>query len=469
MGSHQNHVALEGVQEKFTKISKMSTEWQRNLRRSDVAGQIGAKSKNDGIAKKVSAMPAAQYKNPRRSDGVAQMNRNGSKAMKPRLKSVTEFGNDDVFGDEKIEIVPRANRKRLSTQGSVSEYDNASQKPSKEVEEQKPPIKVTKACSFLRPIRPFNLPGDDSEVKNIPSPIPLPKGVVNIDPHDDSSQIYGRDIFNYVVGRDAKFVVTSKDISSEADPKIEDRREHLVDWLMSVAHHCKTSQETFYHTVDILDRCLSKVNFKTEHLQLLGVTSFLIATKIDEYHPANINDLCRLTEDSATPVKVLAMEHKILETINFETYGTEPMTFIRRFLKAAQLSSDEKTSVYELSILFMDAMVLKLWENAQDACTPKKAAVAVFTALLLTKLDTCTFNVVEKIWTPNMVHYVWKDYRDLIPMSKCMLKILNTILEDSKNEFALTAKYKSVSRHAGLLQKLDQDWVIDVELFIKTL
>ena len=95
-----------------------------------------------------------------------------------------------------------------------------------------------------------------------------------------------------------------------------------------------------------------------------------------------------------------------------------------------------------------------------------KAAVAVFTALVLTDAEELE---VEKIWTPNMKHYVWKNYRDLIPMSKCMLNILKTILRDSQNDFALTAKYKSVSRHGGLLQKLNPDWVDDVEKFIKTL
>ena len=131
--------------------------------------------------------------------------------------------------------------------------EDVSQKPSiktKEVKEQKTPTKIAKAYSFLKPIRPFSLPGNDFQVKNIPSPIPLPKGVTNIDPYDDSCQLYGRDIFNYVVIRDARFVVTSSDV----DADIHDRRELLVDWLISVAHHYKSSQETLYHTVDILDR-----------------------------------------------------------------------------------------------------------------------------------------------------------------------------------------------------------------------
>jgi len=456
MGQYAKSRGVIRCPKKFPKkISKMSTAWQRNLRRSDVSGQVKPKIKNEGIHKKVSEIPTARQN-----------------VRRPKLKSVSEI--EDVFGDENVGkkiIVPRGNRRRLSTQGSVSELDNVPSK-SRDVQEQKTPTKITKAYNFLRPIQPFSVSEDGIKVKNIPSPIPLPKGVANIDPHDDSCQIYGRDIFNYVLTRDARYVVTTKDISNDADPKLHDRRESLVDWLMSVAHHHKTSQETFYHTVDILDRCLAKTKFKPEHLQLLGVASFLIATKLDEYHPANINDLCRLTENSVTQDKMLAMEQKILMTINFETYGTEPMTFIRRYLKAAQLSHRiyKGSPTYELSILFMDAMVLKLWDDDQDARTSKKAAVAVFTALVLTDVEaTEDLPRVEKIWTPNMKHYVWKNYQDLIPMSKCMLNILKTILRDSQNDFALTAKYKSVSRHGGLLQKLNPEWVDDVDKLIKTL
>ena len=99
--------------------------------------------------------------------------------------------------------------------------------------------------------------------------IALPKGVTNIDPHDESCQIYGHDIFSYVLMRDAKFAVTSRQISANADAKIEVRRERLVDWLIYVAQEYKCSQETLYHTVDILDRCLN--------WNLLGIGSLLLS------------------------------------------------------------------------------------------------------------------------------------------------------------------------------------------------
>ena len=117
----------------------------------------------------------------------------------------------------------------------------------------------------------------------------------------------------------------------------------------------------------------------------------------------------------------------------------------------------------------MDAMVSKLWEDAEDASTAKKAAVAVFTALVIKSIDLDESNAVEKIWTPNMIFYVWPNYEDLIPMSKHVLQMLKTIMNVSENEFYITIKYMSISRHSGLLQKLTNGQVIDAEAFIETL
>ena len=58
-----------------------------------------------------------------------------------------------------------------------------------------------------------------------------------------------------MVIRDALFVLTSKDILSYADAKIEDGRdEHLHSRLITVAHHYKYSQEILYTTFDVLNR-----------------------------------------------------------------------------------------------------------------------------------------------------------------------------------------------------------------------
>ena len=70
--------------------------------------------------------------------------------------------------------------------------------------------------------------------------------------------------------------------------------------------------------MDILDRTLAAKAYKPEFLQLVGVASFLIASKLEEYFPADIEKLCHLTEDSYTPGEVIAMEVKILSMLDFK-------------------------------------------------------------------------------------------------------------------------------------------------------
>ena len=109
----------------------------------------------------------------RRSEGAPKYNAAIAQKRSRRLTSVQE---DDVFADEnggikKTTKPNNGNRRRLSTRGSTSEVE----KPV----EHKSPVKVSKALSFLKPIPPVNIPGDDFKIRNIPSPIPLPKGVTS--------------------------------------------------------------------------------------------------------------------------------------------------------------------------------------------------------------------------------------------------------------------------------------------------
>ena len=129
--------------------------------------------------------------------------------------------------------------------------------------------------------------------------------------------VFGADIDRYVRTRELEYEVSENDII-KSDIKLVTRRCHLTEWLISVAHHFRCGQETLYYTIDLLDRTLAAETFKPDELQLVGITAFLIATKLEEYYPADIEKLCQLTEDSYTPGEVVAMEVKILSLLDFK-------------------------------------------------------------------------------------------------------------------------------------------------------
>ena len=95
-------------------------------------------------------------------------------------------------------------------------------------------------------------------------------------------------------------------------------RSILVDWMIQVQHHLLLSQETLYLAVGILDNVLHRRDVDPDNLQLLGITSLLIASKLEEYYPAEIMKLLHLTENSYNRFQVLQMERTILRVMEFQ-------------------------------------------------------------------------------------------------------------------------------------------------------
>ena len=67
-------------------------------------------------------------------------------------------------------------------------------------------------------------------------------------------------------------------------------RSILIDWLLDVHHKFNFKQETFYTTIYIIDTFLSKKFIQRKRFQLLGVTSLLISSKLNEIYIRRMND-----------------------------------------------------------------------------------------------------------------------------------------------------------------------------------
>ncbi len=80
----------------------------------------------------------------------------------------------------------------------------------------------------------------------------------------------------------------------------------LVDWLIEVHYKFKLFPETLYLTVNILDRFLSETIEKItkRDLQLVGVTSLLIAAKYEEMYVPELRDLTYICDGAYTEAKV---------------------------------------------------------------------------------------------------------------------------------------------------------------------
>ncbi|CAN1274293.1 Putative cyclin-A3-1 [Linum perenne] len=122
-------------------------------------------------------------------------------------------------------------------------------------------------------------------------------------------------------------------IQTEVSPNM---RGILVDWLVEVAEEYKLVSDTLYLTITYIDRFLSLTPSNKQRLQLLGVSSMLIASKYEEITPPNVDDFCYITDNTYSKDEVVKMEADILKRLKFELGTPTIKTFLRKINRAAQ-------------------------------------------------------------------------------------------------------------------------------------
>ena len=104
-------------------------------------------------------------------------------------------------------------------------------------------------------------------------------------------------------------------------------RSILIDWIINVNFQFKFKEETLYSAIYIIDAFLSKKNIKQKKLQLLGVSSLLIASKLNEIFLRRISDFSEITNKTYNEQEIIFMESDILKTLNFYLLVPSPLSF----------------------------------------------------------------------------------------------------------------------------------------------
>ncbi|XVE55814.1 hypothetical protein DITRI_Ditri03aG0187300 [Diplodiscus trichospermus] len=149
----------------------------------------------------------------------------------------------------------------------------------------------------------------------------------------------------------------------------------LVDWLVEVAEEYKLVSDTLYLTISYIDRFLSLNALSRQKLQLLGVSSMLIASKYEEINPPNVEAFCYITDNTCTKDEVVKMEADILNYLDFELGNPTVKTFLRRFTRVAQ--GDFKASSLQLEFLGYYLAELSLLDYGCVKFLPSMVAASV--------------------------------------------------------------------------------------------
>lgn len=106
----------------------------------------------------------------------------------------------------------------------------------------------------------------------------------------------------------------------------------VIDWLVEVHSKFRLDPATLHLCVHIFDRFLSVQEVSRRRVQLVAVTSLLLASKYEEIYPPMIKDCVYVTDRAYSREDILEMESEILTKLNFNISEPTGYPFLRRFL-----------------------------------------------------------------------------------------------------------------------------------------
>lgn len=140
----------------------------------------------------------------------------------------------------------------------------------------------------------------------------------------------------------------------------EKMRAILIDWLVGVHEKFQLNPETLFSSINILDKFLEKKGIPRQKLQLVGITSLLIASKLEEIYYPDLIDLVAITDFTYQRKNIIDMENDICFALNFE-FSFVNIKIVYDFLVMKE-KFDEKMKIfgyYLLELCLLEYKMLK--------------------------------------------------------------------------------------------------------------
>jgi cyclin B len=224
-----------------------------------------------------------------------------------------------------------------------------------------------------------------------------------------------------------------------ASPTYMDRQVHvnakmraiLIDWLVDVHKKYKLRPETLFLAVHLVDRYLEVQVTIQSQLQLVGVTSLMIAAKFEEIYPPQIKEFVNVTDNAYSQKDILKMEVCILKVLKFKICRPTAIHFLERYQRVNGCTDAHRDlAQYLLELTLVEYKMLKY--------PPSHLAAAAI--LLSNKL------LRRPSWTPAAVRHT----KMTEPMLKECAKEMCVMFENAESSSlqAVRKKFSQQKHHA---------------------
>ena len=151
---------------------------------------------------------------------------------------------------------------------------------------------------------------------------------------------YQEEIIEYLLSLEQKKRINPNYMEEQKDIN-EKMRMILIDWLIEVHLKFKLLPETLFLTINFIDRYLQKNQTTRDKLQLIAVSSLLIACKYEEIYPPEISSFVYITDNAYKQEDILNYELKILYSLDYDITYPTPLRYLEILIVKLGLIDDD--------------------------------------------------------------------------------------------------------------------------------
>ena len=249
---------------------------------------------------------------------------------------------------------------------------------------------------------------------------------------------YGEDIFKHIKKyEELNMCDYSKDIFRLQDKKYfnEKNRSIIFNWLVKNNQKWRLKDDTIYMAMNIMDRFISKFKVENNEFQLVGISSYLIASKYEDIYPPYVDELSQICNFIYTTDDILKKEYEILVGLNFDILYNSSYKYLSFFHSVTEHEN--------LKLFFLAQFILELsLENIEilEYSQSKRALASLLTAKKILQI--------KRSWNDLRIYYDY-DENEIKKVQKKLIVLLNKVIKSkTKNgvfEKFESSRYKSVS------------------------
>lgn len=249
----------------------------------------------------------------------------------------------------------------------------------------------------------------------------ITKNVFNIEEFNIKKEFFAEILIG--LKKDEKINIpnySSNIFSLQNDREINEKhRAVVIEWLSYMVNYYSQSNETLFMSINIMDRYITKKKISLNKYQLLGISSYLIASKYEDTNSPMINELIYISKNIYTHEDITSMEKDILTTLNFDIISVSSYQFFSFFYLI--------TNINNKILFYLGHLILEICLLNIDIMSFNQSLIAIG-ALLIAKKSLQIKGNLSEIKT--FYNYSENDIKEI---QKKIVIFLNKIVYSDKN------------------------------------